>query len=300
MSLDALKDFLPLDGRLDVKTVRYGTLKVAKRLEAELGDEQHRFIAGSPSDWDLLSPPQGSFKVGIDGGYVRNWFAKKHNFEVIVGKSILSFREEEADKAPSSKRFGFVQTLETKPKRRLYEVLHSQGLQMNQDITFLSDGNDSLRALQLEMSPKATHILDWFHLTMKLTGLEQYGKGLVHYEVALGEAIREKIERLKWSLWHGQVDKALGKIDALESAIEPFSETYPRFNHLVKALSELRTYIVNNRHLIPNYGQRYHHGEAIATGFVESTVNQVVSKRFCKNNRCSGRNLVRICCCRRA
>ena len=50
---------------------------------------------------------------------------------------------------------------------------------MNQDIAFLSDGNDTLRALQLEMSPQATHILDWFHLTMKLTVLEQYGKGLV-------------------------------------------------------------------------------------------------------------------------
>ena len=50
---------------------------------------------------------------------------------------------------------------------------------------------------------------------------------------------------------------------------------------MVKALSALRTYIVNNRHLIPNYEQRYHHGEAIATGFVESTVNEVVSKRFC-------------------
>ena len=72
--------------------------------------------------------------------------------------------EDDADKTPSSKRFGFVQTLETKPKRRLYEVLHAQGLQMNQDIAFLSDGNDTLRALQLEMSPKATHILDWFHL----------------------------------------------------------------------------------------------------------------------------------------
>jgi len=40
---------------------------------------------------------------------------------------------------------------------------------MNQEITFLSDGDDTLRKLQLELSPKATHILDWFHLTMKLT-----------------------------------------------------------------------------------------------------------------------------------
>src|SRR2546428_3911941 len=164
MSMEALKDFLPLEVTLDVKTVRYDTLKVAKRLEAALGDEQQRFIAGSPSEWDLLPRPEGSFTVGIDGGYVRNWCAKKHNFEVIVGKSTLSFREDEEDKAPSSKRFGFVQTLDTKPKRRLYEVLQTQGLQMNQDIAFLSDANDTLRELQLEMSPKATHILDWFHL----------------------------------------------------------------------------------------------------------------------------------------
>src|SRR2546427_1602828 len=243
MSLDALKDFLPLEVTLDVKTVRYDTLKVAKRLEAALGDEQPCFIEGSPSAWDFLPLPDGSFKVGIDGGYVRNWFAKQHNFEVIVGKSTHTFGEDEADKTPSSKRFGFVQTLDTKPKRRLYEVLHSQGLQMNQDITFLADGNDTLHALQLEMSPQATHIFDWFHVTMRLTVLDQYGKGLVHCDAVLGKEIREKIERLKWSLWHGQVDKALGKIDELESSIELFKETYAKFNQVVKALSELRTYI---------------------------------------------------------
>ena len=87
LSLDALKDFLPIDLRLDVKTVRYDTLKVAKRLEAELGEDQASFIEGDPSKWELLPLPDGSFTVGIDGGYVRHWVDKKHNFEVIVGKS---------------------------------------------------------------------------------------------------------------------------------------------------------------------------------------------------------------------
>ena len=64
-----------------------------------------------------------------------------------------------------------------------------------------------------------------------------------------------------------------------------FNGTYARFNSLVKALSTLHTYIGNNQHLIPNYGQRYRDGEAIATGFVESTVNEVVSKRFCKKQQ---------------
>jgi hypothetical protein len=285
LRLDALQDFLPLALTLDVKTVRYDTLKVAKRLEAELGDEHPCFIDGSPSNWVLLPQPEGAFTVGIDGGYVRNWFDKQHHFEVIVGKSVRSFGEDEEAQSPSHKRLGFVQTLDTKPKRRLYEVLQSQGLQMTQEITFLSDGDDTLRKLQLEMSPMATHLLDWFHLTMRRTVLDQYGKGLVQCEAGLGEAIRDKIERLKWSLWHGQVDKALGKIDDLESAIAPFSETYARVPKLVKALSALRTYIVNNRHVIPNDGERYRNGEPIATGFVESTVNEVVSKRFCKKQQ---------------
>ena len=33
---------------------------------------------------------------------------------------------------------------------------------------------------------------------------------------------------------------------------------------------------------MPNYGERYRNGERIASGFVESAVNQVVSKRMVK------------------
>jgi hypothetical protein len=285
MTVEALTDFLPLEVTLDAKTVRHDTLKVAERCEAELGEEQGSFIEGCPRDWGNLPIPDGPITVGIDGGYVRDWEAKKHNFEVIVGKSTLAFKRDEEDETPSSKRFGFVQTLDTKSKRRLYEVLKSQGMQMNQQLTFLSDGSDTVRDLQLYMSPEAEHILDWFHLSMKLTVLDQYGKGLVHCDAGLGEEIREKIERLKWSLWHGNLSKALYKIDDIESLIYNFEETYPKFKPLLKAVEEFRTYIVNNRHLIPNYGERYRNGEAIATGFVESTVNQVVSKRFCKRQQ---------------
>ena len=55
---------------------------------------------------------------------MRDWEAKKHNFEVIVGKSTLAFTRDEDEETPSSKRFGFVQTVDTKSKRRLFEVLN--------------------------------------------------------------------------------------------------------------------------------------------------------------------------------
>src|SRR5437867_2695833 len=93
-----------LQHQVDTFLDRYDTRKVAKRLEAELGDEQPGFLEGSPSEWDLLPRPDGSCKVGIDGGYVRNWYAKQHNFEVIVGKSTRAFGEDAANKTPSSKR----------------------------------------------------------------------------------------------------------------------------------------------------------------------------------------------------
>jgi hypothetical protein len=217
------QDFLPLDRTLDVKTVRYDTLKVAKRLEAELGDEQASCIEGDASAWDLLPLPEGALKVGIDGGYVRHGVDKKRNFEVIVGKRTLSVGEGEEAEIFWHKRCGFVQTYDdAKPKRRLHEVLHAQGLQMNQAMTFLSDGNDTLRVLQVAMSPKATHILDWLHLTMKLTVLGQYGKGLVQCEAELGKQICDQIERRKWSLWHRQVDKVLAKINDLQTSVAQF------------------------------------------------------------------------------
>jgi hypothetical protein len=115
--------------------------------------------------------------------------------------------------------------------------------------------------------------------------LDQYAKGLVHHDQTLGEEIREKIERMKWVLWHGNLYKALYKIEDIESLLYNFEETSPKFKPLRKAVEEFRTYIGNNRHLIPNYGERYRYGEVIATGFVESTVNQVVSKRFCKQQQ---------------
>jgi hypothetical protein len=40
-----------------------------------------------------------------------------------------------------------------------------------------------------------------------------------------------------------------------------------------------------NEEFVPNYGERYRNGEKIASGFVESAINQVVSKRMVKKQQ---------------
>jgi hypothetical protein len=120
----------------------------------------------------------GPLTVGIDEGYVRAQH-KAGWFKVIVGKSLLAFtRGEESQKPVSSKCFAFVQPYDQKSKRRLLEGSKSQGHQLNQQITFLSNGGDTVRDLQLYLNPHAEHLLGWFHVSMRLTVLRQTAKGL--------------------------------------------------------------------------------------------------------------------------
>ena len=67
--------------------------------------------------------------------------------------------------------------------------------------------------------------------------------------------------------------------------LECAESAYPNLGKFLTTLQEFRTYIENNQALIPNYGERWRYGETISTAFVESTVNQVVAKRFVKKQQ---------------
>ncbi len=286
MTAKMLKDVLPIDEKLSAATVRNHALSIARRSEEALGEERFSFIDSCPRDWRELPRPDGPMTVGIDGGYVRDWKNKKSSFEVIVGRSATWEGE--------AKRFGFVHGHDGKPKRRLFVLLCSQGMQMNQQVTFVSDGADNVRDLQFYLNPHAEHVLDWFHLTMRVTVLDQYAKGVVRLNEKLGEEIREDLQRVKWYCWHGNVYEALRHIRFIEMDAETLlyelEESHPAEDHrkpkkLLKAIGEFRSYIENNAAMIPNYGERRRYGEAISTATVESTVNSVLNKRFCKKQQ---------------
>jgi hypothetical protein len=215
LAAQMLEDVLPTDTHFRATSVRNHLQRVAKRAEAGLGVEQFSYIEGCPREWVPLT-------VGIDGGYVRQWDNKKTHFEVIVGKSI----PEEG----TSECFALVQSYDDKPKRRIFEVLKGQGMQLNQQIVFLSDGGDTVRNLQLYLNPETEHLLDWFHVTMRLTVLRQMAKGL---PVMIGEGdekceLREPtlkvLESIKWYLWHGNTYEALEHLDTLEMDLDAADE----------------------------------------------------------------------------
>jgi hypothetical protein len=117
----------PLDKELNTMAVRRQVRDVAERLEDELGAEQPHFVEGCQRDWDQLPRPDPPLNVGLDGGYVparHPQFRTEGSFEVIAGKVL----KEDGD--PTC--FPFVPHVDAQAKRGLFEVLKSQGLQMNQ------------------------------------------------------------------------------------------------------------------------------------------------------------------------
>jgi len=287
LTVDILSEVLPIGDQLNTRSVRRQLSHSAERMEKELGEEQWAFIDGCQRDWNQLPQPDPPLIVGLDGGFVHAKDQPSRTegwFEVIVGKSMSSEGE--------GKCLAFVQTYDQKPKRRLFELLKSQNMQMNQQITFLTDGGEDIRDLPQFINPEAEHILDWFHIAMRLTGMGQLAKGLAtkslsreddgELEVLDTARIEKNLVRLNWYLWHGNVYQALKRVECLKWDLEDWEEDDEAAAKLLRTVREFGHYIEVNQNAIPNYGDRYRHGEAISTSFTESAVNQVVSKRMVK------------------
>jgi hypothetical protein len=65
------------------------------------------------------------------------------------------------------------------------------------------------------------HVLDWFHLSMRIQHVAQTAKGWPDASAGYGRTgagvyraagLADAIERIRWRLWHGQVKRALDLI----------------------------------------------------------------------------------------
>jgi hypothetical protein len=135
------------------------------------------------------------------------------------------------------------------------------------------------------MSPCADHVLDWFHITMRLTVMGQYVKGLAHNREAEAAEIERTLKRIKGFLWNGNTREALICARDLEEDLDEIETDYSGMKAFRKNAAEFHVYITRNAHTIPNYAERHRYGERVSTAFVESTVNTVVGKRFAKHQQ---------------
>jgi hypothetical protein len=118
LSAKLLAEVLPLGRTLHATALRQHTYRVAQRLDDELGPETPIPHRGLPGRREELPRPDLPLTVSLDGGYVHSARQRSRRdgwFEVIAGKSVPT--------DGPAKCFGFVQIYDTKPKRRLFELL---------------------------------------------------------------------------------------------------------------------------------------------------------------------------------
>ena len=261
------------------ESLRIRTHAVALRLEAADRQAAAEVTAVGDAPDKAAAADERRPVVMLDGAYVRAVPGHQvRNFEAVCGKV-------EREGQPT-RRFALVRSVAEQPHALLRAALQDQGWREGEPVTAISDGDPALPALvRSATGGPVEHILDWFHLSMRVHHVEQVMGGLCAVEpppLAPLDHARIDVERLRHLLWNGHHEKAceaLGRITSwAKDAIvlnEPAMEA--RAKRLLARCTELRSYIENNKGALIDYGQRYRAGKPISTSRAEGTVNQLVS-----------------------
>ena len=138
----------------------------------------------------------------------------------------------------------------------------------------ISDGADIPKRLPRAMPKPTAHIIDWFHIAMKIQPMRQIADHMARSRPDGPEtspSIARRIRAVKWRLWHGRVDRAIRDLQELLDDLKPADEIENVSTSRLRSLgAQLLTYVVSNRSAIINYGKRYRAGLRVASTLAES------------------------------
>jgi len=192
--------FLPCSAQLNT-TVR----NRLGRIDDELSHDD-----ASQRDADTMVPPSPP-TVFLDGAHTRcrPEYQKRH-MDVVVGK---------VESPNMSRGFGLVQQAASSPEKQLRHDLIAQGWEGQSKVTAISDGEPGLPNLVMRaVRGSVTHILDWWHISMRVKHIENAVRGLVQSKGFSGLPLlfERPADTLRWYLWHGKVMTAATILNVLQ------------------------------------------------------------------------------------
>lgn len=137
------------------------------------------------------------------------------------------------------------------------------------ELTCLTDGASNCWSIAQSLKlccKKLINVLDWFHITKRFTIINN----------RIDDDFQEKLEKVKWFLWHGKAQSALDRLTQLQSLVED--------EVLLSSLQALHEYIERNQKYITNYQERKANNLPFTSTLAESSVNTLINDRQ-KNNK---------------
>ncbi len=222
--------------------------------------------------------------VFIDGAYIRAvpGYQSRH-FEIAMGRVVAKGRP--------PRQFAASPHIVTGKHEIVRAALRAQGWVPGSDVTVFSDGDVGLQGIVLSATREPiTHILDWFHLSMRLRHIEQAWNGIKSsgdLSVHLWETAFH-VPRLRHLLWSGYIREATKAVRAMlhqlaEHARMPAAGL--RLKRLFELVSNLHTYLIQNKTSIVDYCRRYWSGRPISSSPAESAANSLVNARMNKKRQ---------------
>jgi len=256
-----------------VETARQRTIRVGARLEQE--------AVNSAKNTEPPKVAAESIALSIDGGHVKSVREYQvRSFEVLLAQVTNDEGKQMV--------FSSVPAEANSQQTQLRGVLHKLGATAATPVTVLSDGADGPRALGQAASVGPTkHVLDWFHLSMRIQHADQAAKSWPAISTGdrqSGNALVERIDRIRWRLWHGQVRRGLDLIGetmaTLERLITDASPAAMAARKVLRLLLALETYVLGQADIIIDYAAARHEEEPISTAITESTVQWLLHRRM--------------------
>jgi len=164
----------------------------------------------------------------------------------------------------------------------------SAGVRLGTPATVLCDGDPGLWKLQRQVMPEATLVLDWFHIAMRFEHALQAARGLGvgTFSDYLRVHPLSELESAKWRLWHGRSSACLGRLARLTHWFDAVHVRDVKGPAAVQRhINDLMEYLYANELALVNYGRRRRDRLPISTAFVESAVNEILSKRMIKKQQ---------------
>ncbi len=211
----------------------------------------------------------------IDGGHISTNIKGKRSYEVLAGKF---YQPEHLIETKSGTKKLTRNTciasaksdnLQTMKKQVLYAA-KKEGLTSDTLVYLIADGGKNCwnaASVLKNHCKEVISILDWNHI----------GRAFKHAEQELPEEYRDKLDRAKWNLWHGDSKKSQNKLALIYDELKDKMK--------LPKLAKLRRYIKNNESHIIHYADYMERKLPFTSSIIEGAVDNIINDRQKRNRK---------------